>query len=103
MKIYLAIPYTVNPERSFTRANLDAGKIMTLGHIVFSPISHTHPIGLACNLPMGWDYWQDFDYLFIEWCDELWVSSFGDWTKSEGVKGEIKIATQLNKKIKFMG
>ena len=73
MKIYLAIPYTGHENRSFRVANLVAGMLMQQGHIVFSPISHTHPIAVECDLPKGWEYWKAFDEEFIGFCDELHV------------------------------
>ena len=102
MKIYLAIPYTGIEEESFNVANKVAAKLMSEGHIVFSPISHTHPIALAGNLPKGWDYWKTFDECFIEWCDELHIVQMkidGDAkiARSTGVNAEIEIAKRLGK------
>jgi len=102
VKIYLATPYTGNEFESFKNVNRIAGELMNAGHIVFSPISHTHPIACECEMPKHWEFWKKFDECFIEWCDELWICDFGDWTKSKGVLGEIKIAHKLNKQIKFI-
>ena len=102
MKIYLATQYTDVELESFNNANKIAGALMNDGHIVFSPISHTHPIACECEMLKDWSFWKDFDYAFIEWCDELWVCSFGDWKKSKGVCAEIEIANSLNKPVKFM-
>lgn len=101
-KIYLAIAYTGHEQESFEEVNKIAGKLMSDGYLVFSPISHTHSIASQCNLPSGADFWLDFDFTFIEWCDELWVCDFKDWTKSKGVNAEITMAKKLNKKIVFM-
>ena len=54
MKIYLAIPYSGMAEESFRIANEVSAKLMNEGHIVFSPISHSHPIAIAHNLPTDW-------------------------------------------------
>ena len=102
MKIYLAIPYTGNEAESFKTANAAASKVMELGHIPFSPISHTHPIAVQCGLPKDWSFWEQFDRAFIEWCDELWVAGFGDYKKSKGVMAEIEIAGSLGKPVVFM-
>ena len=101
MKIYLATQYTGVELESFRSVNRLAGELMDKGHIVFSPISHTHPIARECHLPTDWDYWKRFDESFIDWCDELWVSNFGDWEKSKGVCAEIEIAKRLNKSVRF--
>lgn len=42
--IYLAIPYSWNSTKSFELANEIAANLMMDGHIVFSPISHSHSI-----------------------------------------------------------
>jgi len=111
MKIYLAIPYTALPEVSFEVANIISARLMnTHGHIVFSPISHTHPIALAGSLPTGWDYWKKFDETFIEWAEALYVVHINshkgiDYEASElvrashGVTGEIGIANNLGKPV----
>ena len=44
MKIYLAIPYTGIEEESFNIANKVAARLIEDGHIVVSPISHSHSI-----------------------------------------------------------
>jgi len=103
MKIYLATPYTGNEEASFKNANRVAGDLMNKGHIVFSPISHTHPIACECNLPKGWDFWNQFDTAFIEWCDELWVvCNFVDYKQSKGVMAEIEISRSFNKPVRWI-
>ena len=102
MKIYLAISYTGNESKSFRIANLVAGALMRQGHIVFSPISHTHPIAKVCNLPKDWEFWKSQDEAFIGWCDELHVAMLKGWQKSTGVTAEMKIAKQLKKPIKFI-
>lgn len=75
---------------------------MLKGHIVFSPISHTHPIACECELPKHWEYWKKFDECFIGWCDELWVHISIGWERSKGVAAEIDIAKQLQKPVKYI-
>lgn len=106
-KIYLAIPY-MGPkgqeERNFQIANNVAGHLMREGYIVFSPISHSHPITRECELPKDWNYWKEVDTEFIKWCDALYVifTSKEEILASEGVIAEIKIAEELNKEIVFV-
>jgi hypothetical protein len=103
MKIYLAIPYTGMEELSFNTANRIAGQLMREGHIVFSPISHSHPIAKTCELPAHWDYWREADTSFLSWCDEMRVIGLnGLWQNSKGVKAELEIALKLGKPIKFI-
>jgi hypothetical protein len=104
LKIYLATPYSSRvrgiKEARFHRVNRVAGEIMQLGHTVFSPISHSHPIANDCALPLELGFWLRQDMPFIEWCDELWVYTDHGWQESEGIKAEIKYASSLGKPIK---
>jgi nucleoside 2-deoxyribosyltransferase len=103
MKIYLAIPYTWNPEASFRIANKVSAQLMSDGHIVFSPISHSHPIAdhLPDNLRTDSHWWMNQDLPFVEWADKVYVVSVGESGEqliesSSGVQMEIKHAEQNN-------
>ena len=103
-KIYLAIPYSGLEEESFAVVNKIAAKLMAEGHIVFSPISHTHPIALAGDLPKGWDYWKKFDETFIDWCEILYIvvmknQGFERIRDSVGVNAEHVMALNQGKRI----
>lgn len=106
MKIYLAIPYTFNPALSASIANKVAADLMEQGHIVFSPISHSH--GIADHLPdklrTDADWWMTQDLPFVEWADELCMVVIGDMgtdliEQSKGVQMEIAHAKKLGKEI----
>ena len=109
MKIYLAIPYSWNPERSFAIANKVAAKLMSKGHIVFSPISHSHHIAdhLPANLKTDADWWMKQDLPLVYWCDEVHVVCIGEngcnlIEDSKGVQAEIEFAKDHNKPIKII-
>lgn len=105
IKVYLATPYTGTPEQQqarFEKVNAVAAKMMSDGLLVFSPISHTHPIALAGDLPKGWEFWKEYDLTFIEWCDELHVLKLDGWKESTGVTAEIELALKLGKPIRFI-
>lgn len=55
--IYIAVPYSHKEESvrlaRFESVNRAACFLMNKGYHVFSPISHTHPIALAGDLPPG--------------------------------------------------
>ena len=104
-KIYLATPYTGTPEQQqerFEQVNKVAAQLMANGFLVFSPISHTHPIALAGDLPKGWDFWAAHDRTFIEWCDELYVLTLNGWAESTGVTAERKLARELGKPVRYL-
>jgi len=100
MKIYLACPYSHSDEKimqeRFEAVNKKAGELMIEGHIVFSPISHSHPIQQTMGEDTGnLDFWMKQDMPFVESCDELWVMDIDGWDISEGVLREIAAAEKL--------
>lgn len=106
MKIYLAGPYShpdpaVREER-YRALSRAAADLIAMGHIVYSPISHSHAI-LACapehKLPTSWEYWREADSAFIKWADEVCIVPLPGWRESVGVKAEIDLALQLKKDI----
>lgn len=104
--IYLAVPYShpdaeVRLER-FHAANKAAAKLMGEGLHIFSPISHTHPIALAGDLPLGWDYWAAYDHAILRACCKLLVLRSDGWEQSRGIAGEIAIAIGLGIPIEFV-
>lgn len=111
-RIYLSIPYTWNPERSFLIANKVAAELMLAGNVVYSPISMGHNI--ADHLPpearTSSDWWRKYEPAFIEWCDEMVVVCICEGegktlsgllliNESKGVQAEKKLAKSLNKKL----
>ena len=96
-KIYLAIPYTFNPELAFEVANKVAAKLMDQGKIVFSPISHSHPISKYIKNPQTHDFWMSQDLPMLLTCDELYLVVIGDngyqlIENSRGCQEEIETA-----------
>ena len=105
-KVYLAVPYShTDPavrELRFLEVNKIAAKMMSKGILVFSPISHTHPIALAGDLPKGWEFWKNYDISFIEWADEIQVLMLDGWEESTGVTSEIEIAESMKKPVYYL-
>ncbi len=103
--IYLASPYSdpdpeIREER-FREAAAAAGLMMQAGLHPFSPISHTHPIALECDLPKGWDFWEQFDRTYLTRCSALWVLTIEGWRESKGVQAEIGIAAELGLPVRY--
>ena len=103
---YLACPYShadpATKEARFEAANKASAKLMKDGHLVFSPISHTHPIALAGELSGDWHFWKDYDTAFIEASKELIVLKEDGWQESVGVQAEIKIAEELSIPVTYL-
>ena len=104
--IYLASPYTHEShdvmELRFDAACRAAGKLMAEGHVVFSPIAHTHPIAVRCELPRGWDFWERFDHEFVLAAIKLIVLKLDGWDTSKGVRAEIAIAVDAGIPVEYM-
>jgi Domain of unknown function (DUF1937) len=103
--IYLAVPYShPNPQirvHRFEIANRIAGNLMKSGEIVYSPISHTHPIAVCCNLPYEFDYWEKVDTAFLGRSKKLIVVMLDGWKESKGIEKEIAIARRLKINISY--
>ena len=94
--VYLATPYSdPDPairEKRFQIVNKVAAKLMREGMFIFSPISHTHPIALAGELPTGFEYWEEYDICILSACKALYVLRQPGWEYSRGVHAEVCFA-----------
>ena len=101
---YLASPYSsANPALCTWRFHAVAwyaSTMMQKGHLVFSPIAHTHPIA-EYGLPKGWDFWQRYDHHFLDSCTAMIVLKLSGWDKSIGIAEEIKIMLHSGKPIEY--
>lgn len=93
--IYLAGPYTsadaAGRKQRFDALTKAAASLIAEGNIVYSPITHTHPIDLlfvegGIDLPS--DFWCDFDETFMAVCSEMAILPLSGWESSSGVKRE---------------
>lgn len=102
-KIYLACPYSHDDslvkKARFNRINRVAAILMKQGFIVFSPISHSHPIALTNDLPGDFAYWQKWNRSFLEWCEVFVIAKLKGWEDSIGINGEREIVQELKKPI----
>jgi hypothetical protein len=106
MLIYLATPYSdesaaVREER-FQVVNRAAAVLMARGLPVYSPISHGHPISLAGELPLGWDFWGAQCRAILAACEKLIVLKVPGWESSKGVTAEMALARELGLPVEFL-
>jgi hypothetical protein len=108
--IYLASPYSSADPNTITRRVLDVQKatasLIEQGHLIFSPIVHSHPIHdivsfSSVNGPTMSD-WMKYDFAMIDKADELWVLMLDGWIESKGVAAEIEHAIKTNKPIAYI-
>ena len=104
--VYLATPYSHKDpavqEARFLEVNRVAGELMRQGVKVFSPISHTHPIAMAGDLPKDWKFWAEYDRAVLETCGKVIVLMQDGWRESVGVQAEIKMAAELGLPVEYM-
>lgn len=97
--LYLASPYSdPNPvvrEDRFKIVCTVAGKMLQAGHMIFSPIAHSHPIALLGNAPTAWAFWEQYDKHMLGHSAALWVLTLPGWEESVGVSAEIRAAKYM--------
>jgi hypothetical protein len=104
--IYLAGPYSSSDiklqQTRFEKLNEAAASLMKKGWIVYSPISHNHPIATRHDLPTGWSFWGRMDKVFIQHALFVVVLTLPGWKESIGVQAEIELAQDANKLIVYL-
>ena len=102
--VYLACPYSHDDAAvrlaRFEEANKASAVLMRAGVLVFSPISHTHPIA-QYDLPTGWDFWQRYNRAYLEICKAIVVLTIDGWAKSKGVREECGIMRELHRSVYY--
>jgi hypothetical protein len=107
--VYLACPYT-DPDPAVRKARFEtataaAADLIRAGHIVYSPITMTHPIDVVlagASNTLGSDYWVAFDEAFMEICSEMIVVQADGWERSSGVRREIAFFKERKRPIRFV-
>lgn len=106
--VYLAIPYTWNPDVSFEIVNEVASKLMIQGYVVFSPISQSHVIANHIEEHrLSQEFWQYQDLNLLPKFDKLIVIQIGEQgveliKNSKGCQSEIRTAMKNNIKIEYL-
>lgn len=103
-RFYLAVPYRGREEESFEAVTQAAAKLVRMGHAVYSPITHSHPIcKVDPDLPGHFDFWEEMDYSIISlWATEVMVLCLPGWEDSVGVRKEVEYARALGKNVTFI-
>lgn len=103
--IYLAAPYS-HPdlavvEARFAAINRAAAALISDGHVVFSPISMTHPIAMVLGNHLS-EAWYGFDHPFMDASAECVVLMLDGWKQSRGVTAEIAYFTAQEKPVRYI-
>jgi hypothetical protein len=108
MITYLAAPYSHEDpdvvERRECSTAAAAAKLMLDGHVVFSPISHSHRLAdyLPSEKRFDHEFWMVQDLRILESCGLLVVLCLDGWHVSNGVAREIDHARMLGIPIVYM-
>lgn len=104
--LYLATPYSKHPEgidAAFRHACAAAGRLLSRGVKVFSPIAHSHPIAINGNVdPLSHEIWLAADRPFMDAARGMIVVMMPGWEESYGVQHEIEVFREQNKPIHYL-
>jgi hypothetical protein len=102
VRVYLACPYSVTIGHSksweavrFELANIAAMALINRGAVVFSPISHSHPIALTQPVAKNThSLWLSQDFEFLKWADLMVILDLPGVDESYGVRREIQFCSE---------
>jgi hypothetical protein len=112
-RVYLMSPYShkdikVCEERVKIADNASAF-LMEQGYIVFSPLSHSHPISLSeygknVSSHLDHGFWLTQDFAWLQFCEGYFILKIEGWDKSTGVSVERALCDAIDdKEIPFLG
>src|SRR3990167_9042060 len=95
--VYLCSPYTHHDpavrEERYRAAVKKAAELMMAGEHVFSPIAHTHEIGLVLDKPVDHEFWMRQDKAILRHCSVVKVLMIEGWSESAGISEEVTFAS----------
>lgn len=105
--IYVAAPYSYFDPAvrlfRFEQVTKYASLLVAQGHIIYSPITHSHPMFQMNPFLVGdWSFWKKFDEAYIQMCASLHVLMLSGWELSIGVQAEIAAFTEQQKPIEYI-
>lgn len=105
---YLAIPYTFDPELSYEIATIVAGNLASEGIVVFSPITHSHPISqyLPPEMQCDHEFWMKQDLPLLQHAKDIKFIVVGSngmtlIDNSRGCQEEMRQSIIQNKPISY--
>lgn len=103
---YLASPYSHQDEgvrlARYIAVAKAAGELMMQGEVVFCPITHSHQIGIAIDLPTDYTFWMKQDTPFLAHAGSIAVLTLRGWKESRGVTREVAIAKNLGIPVRYI-
>lgn len=105
--VYLASPYShadaaVRRKRFHDVCEATA-QLLRLGHRIFSPIAHSHPLAETGHTPAtDLDFWLRLDRAILAASAELWILTLPGWQQSDGISVEIGLARLWDKPMRLV-
>lgn len=104
---YLSCPYSSGSrlilEAIVRLATIIAGRLIKEGRIVYSPLTHSHPINEVMEGRISWETWLQYDEYIIEnCCKKVSVIRIPGWETSKGVTREIRFAKSHGIEVDFI-
>lgn len=103
---YLASPYSTYPagwEAACRDVACVAASLLHHKVLVFSPITHSHPIGLVGSVkPDDLPAWEALDRPFMEMAVGCIVAMLPNWQNSTGVSNEVRWFVEQNKPLIYL-
>lgn len=105
--IYLASVYSLNADAALREERYEyalkwLADFSCQGICVFSPVVHSHDMGIKHNLPSTFDFWEQLDYSYMDACEALYVLQMDGYQDSKGVSAEIKYAQKIGLPITYI-
>jgi len=105
--IYLAAPYT---NENKLKQTMNYFELLDVAHYlivekrihIFSPVMHCRDLANTHELPHDAKFWNDYNREMLRLADGLLVATLDGWTESLGVKAEILMAKEMDKRIKLI-
>lgn len=105
--IYLATVYSSHSKwrivrwwvrrKRFKAINKTAAMLMKAGNVVFSPISHSHPISQELPEHLNtYQFWLPQDFAILKHCTKMYILGTDNWIGSIGVLKEIGYCCRHN-------
>lgn len=105
--LYLASPYThCSPavrDHRYLEVCKAAATLMRAGHVVFSPIAHSHPIEVSgIGQTLSGEFWKRQDIPLLRHASRLAVLMLPGWDESAGIKWEVETAMSLDIPVSYL-
>lgn len=105
--IYLASVYSLNAdenlrEQRYKYALKKAAEFTVQSVPIFSPVVHSHDMGIQHSLPCTFDFWRKLDFQYLDVCSDLYILMMDGYEDSIGVSAERDYAFLKNIPITYI-